>query len=458
MRGFWDSRVPTILAIIILVSGIAAGVYLVKKSKVFKLGASPETTPQDVRITNVSFDTFSVSWVTDKKTAGVIDWGQNQSLGKQEVSGEPKNVHFLTIRGLTAETTYFFKIRSDGVEYDNSGISWEVRTGLDIPEPASGRVLSGSVLTSDNKLAENVVVHVTGGGIAPLSGVTTSNGTWLIPISQARSSDLSSYATLDPSTPLDIFVQGGPQGIATAKILVGGADPTPPIILGSNHDFRGETQVVYEELPEANVNLPLGTTKRSGFNIPKAIPPASAEVVTLESLDEGEVIASTKPEFFGEGPSGVTITIKVESDPVSATIKVSSSGWKWSPPQNLSEGAHKITINWRDERGILRQLTRTFIVQAAEAPAFESTPSATITPSPTRTPTPSPTKTPPPGATLTPTPSPTKTPSPTSTPTSTGTITPTVPPELPPAGTTLPTFLGIAVGILLLMGSILLAI
>jgi len=95
----------------------------------------------------------------------------------------------------------------------------------------------------------------------------------------------------------------------------------------------------------------------------------SAETVTLESLDEDEIITSTEPEFFGEGPPGTTITITIESDPITDQTTISSlGGWNWSPPEGLSEGAHKITITWRDASGILRTLTRTFIVQASEGP------------------------------------------------------------------------------------------
>lgn len=96
--------------------------------------------------------------------------------------------------------------------------------------------------------------------------------------------------------------------------------------------------------------------------------------------------------FFGRGPSEEEITVSVESDLITQTLKIAKDGtWTWSPPTNLASGAHKVTIAWIDTTGITRTITRNFIVQAGEAPAFEATPSQTLAPtaipaSPTATP------------------------------------------------------------------------
>ena len=105
--------------------------------------------------------------------------------------------------------------------------------------------------------------------------------------------------------------------------------------------------------------------------------------VTIDSIDEGEIITTIIPEFFGNGPQNITLEITVESELQGGSLATNSDGvWNWSPPNNLEPGEHKLTLKWRDETGILRTITRKFIVQAAEGPAFESTPSATLSPSP----------------------------------------------------------------------------
>jgi hypothetical protein len=169
------------------------------------------------------------------------------------------------------------------------------------------------------------------------------------------------------------------------------------MIIGSSHDFKSLPASEVSEVPRASVELPDEATPSSGFEVEEGIATPSSSTVTLESVAQGETITTTQPEFFGEAPPGTKLTITLESDPVTDEVNVPSSGeWNWTPPSDLPEGTHKITIRWADASGILRTLTRSFVVQAAEGPAFEATPSATLTPTatPTGTPTASPTGTP----------------------------------------------------------------
>lgn len=418
------NTIPTIIGIIVLVLGISTGVLLVRGSQIFRLGAAPEVSPKDVRITNISDSAFTVSWVTDKETSGFIKWGANESgLDKNELTGSQTQsfTHTSTISGLTPETSYFFKINSGGSDFDNSGIPWQVKSGPTLAFIRSENLVSGEVLTASGNAASGALVYLTLGGSSPLSTITSESGSWVIPVFSARTQDLTSYIPInETSTLVEISVNAGPEGIASAQIYPQSARPVPSIILGQVHDFKSLPPSSSSEIPKASIGLPEISTPSSGFTVPENTATPSASTVTLESLDEGEIVTTTKPAFFGEGPPGVTLTITVESDPITTSVKVPSNGdWNFSPPTNLDPGIHTITITWKDAGGILRTLTRSFIVQAAEGPAFESTPSATPKSSPTA--------------------SPSATPKATPTPTSTSSATPTAPPT-PESGSLTPTF------------------
>jgi hypothetical protein len=413
------NKIPTLLGILLLVFGLAAGILLVQNRQIFKLGAAPQTSPKDIRITNITDVSFTVSWATDKETGGFILWGETEnSLTKTELNeiSEISDTHSVTVQGLSPDKTYFFEISSDGADFDNNGIPWQITTGPDLLGQTIPNSISGTILTATGTPAEKAIVYVTLAGASPLSTTTSQNGSWVIPISSARSQNLTSFININETTTLvEISVQAGARGVATAQIYPASAKPAPPIILGESMDFKNEPASETGGIPKANINLPDEATPSSGFEVLDDIANPSTETVTLESLDEEETITSIEPEFFGEGPPGTTITITIESDPITDQTTISSSGdWSWSPPEGLSEGAHKITITWRDASGILRTLTRTFIVQAAEGPAFESTPSATPTSTPTSSPTASPTPT------LSPTPTASATPTATATSTASG--------------------------------------
>jgi len=112
--------------------------------------------------------------------------------------------------------------------------------------------------------------------------------------------------------------------------------------------------------------------------------------------NDGETISIPKPEIFGEGPRGAKVEITLES-PVTyeSEIEINSNGeWQWAPPQNLTPGAHTLTVEYTDpDTGEMETFVRTFVLAAETGeggPAFSATPSgstATPTVSPTNTPT-----------------------------------------------------------------------
>jgi hypothetical protein len=46
-------KLPTILGVLILFSGLIAGIYLINSSQVFKLSANIEAIPKNVRFSNI---------------------------------------------------------------------------------------------------------------------------------------------------------------------------------------------------------------------------------------------------------------------------------------------------------------------------------------------------------------------------------------------------------------------
>jgi hypothetical protein len=386
------SKIPTIIGISILIIALAVGVALVQFRQVFRLGAAGGTAPKNVRVANIADTQVSISWVTEKESQGFVKWGASQSSlmdTSQDETEETSFTHMVTLRDLSPQKTYFFKINSGGDDFDNSGSPWQVKTGPALSVPTNLSLVSGSVLTATGLPAKNSLIYISVSG-SLLSTLTSQGGTWVIPLSRARSANLSSFLTIDPArTLLEISVDAGPDGVSSAKIYPQSANPVPPMILGEVYDWKNLGPTAQGSLTSAEVNLPGESTPSSRFQVPSGGTGRETAAVTLDSTEAGEVVTSTRPEFFGSGPSGTKLSIELKSTPVSVSVSIPSSGeWKWSPTSPLEPGTHTITLSWRDAGGILRSLTRTFIVQAAEGPAFVSTPSATPTFKPTATPTP----------------------------------------------------------------------
>src|SRR5258708_3096776 len=380
-----QSKIPTIIAILLLLGGVAAGVFLISTRQIFKLGASPDVAPQDVRISNIGSTSFTVSWITDKATIGYLEYGKSESLGQTtQAESTPSSFHFVNVNSLSPSTSYFFKINSGGASYDNSGLSWNrKKRGTGLAQPI---LISGSVTDALGAPASGIIVYATVTNASIFASQTTANGSWLISLN-------NSSVTKD--TLVQIFVQGGAKGIASAQVIASSANPAPIIKLGQTYDFRNQGAVTSTTSanPTSSIIIPETTTQvatQSGFNVINS-GATSPKTVTLQSTTEGETLTSAKPQFFWSGPAGTKITISVHSNtPINGTTTVDTTGsWNWIPPTNLDPGTHTITLSWKNASGILQTLTRTFVVSAAEGPAFVGTPSATpkITPLPTIIPT-----------------------------------------------------------------------
>jgi len=380
------SKIPTILGIILLLAATFAGVFFINYRQIFRIGAEGESEPNDIRISNVTDTSLTVSWTTDKESVGFVIWD------KSPTSPDEKGyTHSFNFAGLNPNTTYEYKINSNGAGFDNNGIPWQAKTAANPQVEENPQLVSGSVLTATGQAVKNALVYANVEG-SLYSTLTSASGNFVFQL----------FGINPTSSLIEIFVQAGPQGVSSAQIYAQAAKPVPPMILGNTHDFRNLAPSTSDGLPGADLSLPEDINQESKFSILDVGTPPSQATITLESIDEGEVVTSEQPEFFGEGPAGTQLTITVESEnPVTDNVNIGTSGsWSWTPPEGLSPGTHKITINWKDFSGITRSLTRTFVVQAGEAPAFEASESATTT---TPTPTVKPTATSTPKATVTPT-------------------------------------------------------
>lgn len=392
------NKIPTLLGIVILIAGIFTGVYFLGVRQIFRIGADASTAPKDVRVSNQTDTSVTISWVTDKETSGFVSWGSSKnSLNRVEKETEDTQrffTHSITVTGLEPNTQYFYKINSDGHMVDNNGLPWEFTTGTALDVNGTSILISGSVLSSSGSPAKRSIVYANVGGYL-MSTLASGTGNYVFQLGLVRTQDLQSYLTINPAQTLVEISVVNEAGVASAQVFPQSGSPIPPIILGQVYDFRGLEPSAQNQNPSLNLSLPQGVQKESKFSLPVFTGTPTPTSVILESITEGEVITSSKPSFFGRGPAGQSVTITVESDPITETFNIASNGtWTWTPPTSLPSGTHKLTVSWIDATGITRVITRTFIVQAGEVPAFEATPSQTLVPTVAPTVVPTPTATP----------------------------------------------------------------
>jgi len=401
---------PTILGVLVLFFGMFAGVFFLRNAQVFRIGASADAAPKDIRISNITDSSVTITWSTDKQTVGMLNWGSKENdtsrLEIEDSNNQKYYNHNISLTGLTANTNYFYKINSDGTAFDNGGISWKFTTGAALDISKNSILLSGNVINASGNPEKRALVYANVNSYL-LSTLTSDTGNFVFQLGSARTADFTNYTQIDlGGTLVQISVTAPPDGVASAQIFPQSGNPAPAIIIGQVYDFRSSPVNNQGGSPNAKLNLPQDVVSQSKFDVstPSSTPKPTS--VILESLQQGETVTTNQPQFFGKGPGGEKITISVHSqNPITATVEIPKNGsWSYSVPTNLDPGAHTVTISWIDTSGITRFLTRDFIVKAGEAPAFTASQSGSLT-----TPTPSASGAATPKATLKPSPTATST-------------------------------------------------
>jgi hypothetical protein len=449
-------RIPTIFGILLLLIGITVGVYLVEIGpESLTTRAGPEAVPSGINITNVSDVSFSVSWQTESEVIGFLKYSTNPSSlnlsalddrDQFEAGDRIYTTHYVTVSELLPETTYYFKIVSgtESSEFDDEGLPYSVTTGPSLENISVADTAYGSIFYPDLSPTEGAIVFVTIDGAAIMSSLSGPSGTWAVPLSSARSADLSTFIDYDREVAELTIEIVSPEGSKSEAVTTTANDtPVEDILVGKSYDFS-------ETLTQDESDI---GTDESQFSVEPfdTIPETISSLVTVDNISEGESVNSTNPEFIGSGPPGASIEVTLESeDPIQANVVVNEDGsWSWVPVSSLEPGEHTLSLRWVDDNGITQTLNRSFTVFAqgeSDLPAFESTPSATPT-TPITTPTPTVTSAP----TASPSATPTSQPSPTVTPTT------ATDPALPTPGTGFMSLFMVIAGLMIIVtGSFLL--
>lgn len=240
-----------------LVIGVITGVVLVQQQQYFRLRASGELRPRSVRITNITEGSFSVSFFTERESISSINYGQTNKLQNTQTNPDTNlaNLHHLTVSGLEENTNYLFTINSGGKDFDNNGVPWQTQTAVKLESNPNNDILSGTVFKQDNIPASGALVYLQAGGASNLSTQTSENGTWVLPLSRLRTQSMDEYFVLDDDQHIELFIQGGTEGIATIKISKEDAISTPTVNLGNSYDFTN-LESTPNKLPEAQITLP----------------------------------------------------------------------------------------------------------------------------------------------------------------------------------------------------------
>jgi len=342
---------------VLVVSLIIGLVFFSQGTGVFAPRATPETTPKEVQISNVSDKGFTVSFITAEKTPGFIKYGESPDKLKTQAGDERDQlqgtvgdyqVHYITVGGLKPNTVYYFTLGTGSrASFDDNGQPFRVKTAKKATTPPAAKTIYGNVVTSAGTPPKEAVVYAKAEGAGLLSSLVKKSGSWAIPLSNARTIDGSSYAKLtDESVLVLMALAPSLTKPTTINTTVGEFKPGSTITLGQNALAKADktaspsTKLSLSPSPpvakltqaaslSAKLTLsptlsPEKKTKAAGA-LSELLNQAtkSGEVaspageikteVNLES-EEKQVVHTTKPKIVGKAEPKVKVKISIHSD------------------------------------------------------------------------------------------------------------------------------------------------
>lgn len=452
-KSLLNLRFPTIIGLVVLVIGLIVGIVVFDQGTgLFLPRASEETTPQNVKITNVTERSFSVSFSTQAATSAFVkidsfrSGGQIKNINIQasddrdQLKGTIDNylLHHVTLTGLDANTEYFFLIGTDkGALYDNNNEKFLVKTAKQATNPPNAKTIYGSVTNPDGTPAKGSIVYALLDAAGEMSQLVQESGSWAIPLSNSRTVDGSSYANITPNTSLKIQIQGHPINILSeinttvgefesgSKIVLGsgGAAQNPPVSVSPTNS---PTPTVTMATPTVTMATPTASPSASPSVSPTQVPlsdlnptasPSASQLSSLLgdnydatpsantidlTIDGHQEVSTQQPVIVGTAPAKTTINIVVNSDTHIRTSLVTNDQGEFALDisaleKELEPGEHMVEYSYTDPAtGKLITKTRTFTVapKTDVKLAASNGSSSTSTSTPTRTPTPSPTAVP----------------------------------------------------------------
>ncbi|MBP6882682.1 MAG: fibronectin type III domain-containing protein [Candidatus Levybacteria bacterium] len=400
-NSLFHKRIPTLLGLVLLGIGLVTVSILLRSNLLFLTNASPAYTPEQIRISNQTDTSFTISYVTDESVLGSLSYGEGVERGKvalddrDQQSGTPKqyNVHHITLRNLKPETTYYYTIlSSDKVFQDEGKKPFSIKTLSTLTQqPSRQAPIVGSTAYPDGLTDDSVMVFLVTDNAQVLSTLTKSNGSYVLPLNALRTSDFANYLTFKDTAIIKLLLQS-PTLSSRASLLPTQINPVPKITLSNIYDFTVDSSNP-NATPTSTGSAQIDDSAFPSFSAVEDLPAEPAII----SPDNKEELTDQQPKFEGTSAPNEEVLIEIHSDPITASVKADKNGaWSYRPPANLSPGEHTITIKTKNSKGILTTITRNFTV-FAEGSQFTEPSVSPVNPSSTptvsQTPTPSPAKT-----------------------------------------------------------------
>lgn len=347
-----------IIGLILTLTAIPLGVYLVKQRQDIRKKASTPSGVVTVRLDpasgNYAIDqNFSVNIKVDLQEINIsgiqtyLQYGYTGETPAIEVQDADPNIPGIQIQtGIPALTYVDNTVTVDSVNKTVTiGLTAYSTAGYTSPSEVTFGTINFKALAASNQIIVNF------------------NATASKVIEKETGQDI----LLTPTSEGSYTIGGEPVATATPTEPAATTTPTQPAATATPTEPAGATNT-----PTPTATTPPGqpTSTPTSTSTPTPTTGGGATTTTtsvsLTSIVSGQTTAG-QPIFSGGAAPGAKITITIQSDLVTGTVYADAGGsWTWMPPSELGAGTHTATITATDSSGNVTTTSANFVVAHGE--------------------------------------------------------------------------------------------
>lgn len=184
------------ILVIALVIAIPISIYILKNGNLdFRINAFKSDEPKHVTIGNVTNDSFTVTWITEKPVYGGIKLTKNlEPITELETT----SFHSVEVKGLYPTNDYTFKIISDGIVYEKEYTVKTAEISLNNPNRwVFGQVFDTTGIQSQRGGSISLTLDNHGNRSQVLTSTINENGGYKFNVSNVLDSALRTHFQID---------------------------------------------------------------------------------------------------------------------------------------------------------------------------------------------------------------------------------------------------------------------
>ncbi len=173
--------------------GLLGSFFLVLRQVDFSGQSAPGEAPQQVKLTNLTENSASISWLTNDLASGAVAYGVKPDLESNISTFDDRGgnvsslLHQVTLKNLKPGSAYYFRIVSGTSTFDNQGKPYVFST----PQHYSLTPLPPAILKGRSE--KESLVYFSFRNSLPVSALSDEKGFYLLTINNALNSDQEGF-------------------------------------------------------------------------------------------------------------------------------------------------------------------------------------------------------------------------------------------------------------------------